>query len=135
MNNYNQLENMRKEVISKFSKDELKHYINQLAKRYYLAFMNNDSESHNNIDSEFYSIISMFEDTYPFIRNYIDYCLFKSANDFLQNSFQRNITLKCFNNIDIDEEKSDVVINLLEKVKLKRTELKDLNNKKIGDMQ
>ena len=128
MTNYNQLESMRKEVLSKFSKDELKHYINQLSKRYYASFMNNDGERHNSINSEFYDIISIFEDTYPSIKSYINYCLLKSANDLLQNSFQRNFTLKCLS-IDIDEsEKSDVTINLLEKVKEKRKELKDLKN-------
>lgn len=134
MTDYNQLEKMRKEMISKFSKDELKQYINQLARRYYTSFINTDSESHNSIDNDFYSIISMFEDTYPNIKCYINQCLLKSANDLLQKSFQRNFTLQCFNDIDIDEEKSDVTINLLEKVKQKRKELNDLNNEKIGDM-
>ena len=131
MTNYNQLENMRKEVLSKFSKDELKQYINQLAKRYYVTFINNNGESHNSINTEIYDIISMFEDTYPNIKSYINYCLLKSANELLQNSFQRNFTLRCPNPIDIDEEKSEVTINLLEKVKAKRKELNDL--KKEGD--
>ena len=126
MTNYNQLENMRKEVLSKFTKDELKQYINQLAKRYYVTFINNNGESHNSINSEFYDIVSMFEDTYPNIKSYINYCLLKSANELLQNSFQRKFTLRCPNPIDIDEEKSDVTINLLEKVKAKRKELNDL---------
>lgn len=131
MTNYNQLENMRKEVISKFTKDELKQYINQLAKRYYVTFINNYGESHKSINTELHDVISMFEDTYPNIKSYINYCLLKSANDLLQNSFQRNFTLRCPNLIDIDEEKSDVTINLLEKVKAKRKELNDL--KKEGD--
>jgi len=126
MTNYNQLENIRKEVISKFTKKELKQYINQLAKKYYASFMNDDVDSNNSINKEFYDIISMFEDTYPNIKSYIDYCLLKSANDLLQNSFQRNFTLRIFNNSDVDEEKSDVTINLLERVKAKRKELKDL---------
>ena len=128
MTNYNQLESMRKEVISKFSKDELKHYINQLSKRYYASFINNDGERHNSIKREFYDIISMFEDTYPSIKSYINHCLLKSANELLQNSFQRNLSLKCLS-IDIDEiEKSEVTINLLDKVKEKRRELKDLKD-------
>ena len=130
MNSYQELENMKREVISKFNKDELKQYINQLAKKYYVDFMNNDCESHNSITNEFYDIISIFEDTYPNIKNYIDYSLLKSANELLQNSFQRNFNLICFNSLDIDEEKSDVVINLLEKVKEKRKELKDLEKEK-----
>lgn len=131
MTNYNQLENMRKEVLSKFSKDELKQYINQLTKRYYVTFINNNGESHNSTNTEFYDIVSMFEDTYPNIKSYINYCLLKSANELLQNSFQRDFTLRSPNPIDIDEEKSNVTINLLEKVKAKRKELNDL--KKEGD--
>lgn len=126
MTNYNQIYNMRKEIISKFSKDELKQYINQLARKYYVSFINNDSDSYNSINNEIYDIISMFEDTYPSIKIYINHCLLKSANDLLQNSFQRDLILKCPDSIDIDEEKSDVVIDLLERVKAKRKELNDL---------
>lgn len=115
-------------LVRSLKKDELKQYINQLAKRYYVSFFNNDSESHNSISNEFYDIISMFEDTYPSIKNYINYSLLMSANELLQNSFQRDFDLRCPNPIDIDETKSDVVINLLEKVKAKRKELNDLKN-------
>lgn len=127
MNKYAQLKNIKKEVISKFTNDELKQYINQLSKKYYVSFINNDSESHNSIDGEFYDIVSMFEDTYPNIKSYINYCLLKSANDLLQMTFQRDFNLIC-SIVDIDENKSDVTVNLLEKMKAKRRELNDLAN-------
>lgn len=138
MTNYNQLEIIRKEVISKFTKDELKQYINQLTKKYYITFINNDDKSHNSIISQFYDITSMFESIYPNIESYINYCLLKSANDLIQKSFQRDFTLKYLNNVNIDKEISTVEINLLEKVKAKRKELKDLENNKNqnnGDMK
>jgi len=132
----NKLEVQKEAIVKNLDKDELKQYINQLAKRYYVTFINNNIESHNSINNDFNDIVSLFEDTYPNIKNYITYSLLKSANDLLQMSFPKNFILRCPNSIDIDEEKSYVIVNLLERVKAKRKELDDLKNEnkfELGD--
>lgn len=130
MNNYQKLNDIKKEVICNFKEDELKVYISQLTNRYYSSFLNDDFASHNNVNTELKNVIDLCENRYPNIENYIMFSLLNSANNLFQKSFQRDISLKCPIDIDINADKSDVTINLLERVKEKR---KELNNLHKGD--
>ena len=94
MVNLNKLEYKRKELISDFSEEELKQYLDVLTDNYYYSFINNDSKQYNNTVKELEEIISIFERQYTDIKYYINFCLLATINKILNENYSSGIELK-----------------------------------------
>ena len=73
MINLNKLEYKRKELITDFSEEELKQYLEILTNNYYYSFINNDYKQFNNTVKELEEVISIFINKYSDIKYYINF--------------------------------------------------------------
>ena len=93
MVNLTKLEYKRKELITDFSKEELKQYLELLANNYYYSFINNDYKQYNNTVKELEEVISIFNKNYSDIKHYINFCLLMSINKILNENYSSGIKL------------------------------------------
>ena len=94
MVNLNKLEYKRKELITDFSKEELKQYLEVLTNNYYYSFINNDYKQYNNTVKELEEVISIFTNKYSDIKHYINFCLLATINKILNENYSSGIELK-----------------------------------------
>ena len=86
MINLNKLEQKRKELLTNFSEEELIEYIQQLTEKYYSSFVNNEVEVHNNTMKYLEEVLSIYEDKYPQLNNFINFCLVRNINKILNEN-------------------------------------------------
>lgn len=101
MVNLNKLEYKRKELISDFSEEELKQYIQVLAKKYYVHFLNNEKELYNNTVNQLKEVLQVYKSKYSNLNNYINFCLLEAINNLLNETIASGIEL---NSIDKSED-------------------------------
>jgi len=93
MINLNKLEYKRKELITDFSEEELKQYLEILTNNYYYSFINNDYKQFNNTVKELEEVISIFINKYSDIKYYINFCLLATINKILNENYSSGIEL------------------------------------------
>lgn len=93
MVNLDKLEYKRKELITDFSEEELKRYLELLSNNYYYSFINNDSKQYNNTVKELEEVISIFRSQYSDIKHYINFCLLATINKILNENYSSGIEL------------------------------------------
>ena len=124
MNLKNNIERNIEELTSGLSSEELVPMIKKLTEEYYISFFNGNVEGTKNIAGLLNKLASN-NDSYN-IKCYINFCLLSSINHLITKD--NNSELLAFD-VDLNESSSKAVVNLLEKVKVKRQELKELNEK------
>ena len=97
MINLNKLEQKRKELLTNFSEEELIEYIQQLTEKYYSSFVNNEVEVHNNTMKYLEEVLSIYEDKYPQLNNFINFCLVRNINKILNENYSSDVTLNLIN--------------------------------------
>jgi len=93
MINLNNLESKRKELITDFSEEELKQYLDVLTDNYYNYFINGDSKQFANTVKELDEVISIFITKYSDIKYYVNYCLLATINKILNENYSSGIEL------------------------------------------
>ena len=93
MINLNNLEYKRKELITDFTEEELKQYLEVLTNNYYFSFINNDVKQYNNTIEELEEVISIFITKYADIKHYINFCLLATINKILNENYSSGIEL------------------------------------------
>jgi len=121
MNLEKDIEKNIEELTSNLSSEELVLIINKLTKEYYISFFNGNTEGTKNI-AELLNRLASNNDSYN-IKCYINYSLLASINGLISKDIDSD--LLAFE-VDLNEVKPETVVNLLEKVKVKRQELKEL---------
>ena len=121
MNLEKDIEKNIEELTSDLSSEELVLIINKLTKEYYISFFNGNIEGTKNI-AELLNRLASNNDSYN-IKCYINYSLLASINGLISKDIDSD--LLAFE-VDLNEVKPETVVNLLEKVKVKRQELKEL---------
>lgn len=111
------------QMIDDLDDEELSNYIMSTCNDYYTYYMNDDMAKFNAAASILEYIKT--ESKYNNIANYINYCMIVAINRLLNSLMDRKMDLMIPEAVDIDT-KSEVVVNLLERMKQKRKELNDL---------
>ena len=92
--NLKELENKHLEILSNFEEEDLKQYIQVLAKNYYLHFLNNEEESFNNTVKQLEEVLKIYKIDYPKLNSYINFCLLESINKLLNETISSGIELE-----------------------------------------
>ena len=121
MNLEKDIEKNIEELTSDLSSEELVPMINKLTKEYYISYFNGNAEGTKNI-AELLNRLASNNDSYN-IKCYINYSLLTSINSLIAENMDSD--LLAFE-VDLTKDISEVTVNLLEKVKQKRQELKEL---------
>ena len=124
MNLEKDIEKNIEELTSDLSSEELVPMINKLTKEYYISYFNGNAEGTKNI-AELLNRLASNNDSYN-IKCYINYSLLTSINSLIAENMDSD--LLAFE-VDLTKDISEVTVNLLEKVKQKRQELKELKEK------
>ena len=121
MNLEKDIEKNIEELTSDLSSEELVPMINKLTKEYYISYFNGNAEGTKTI-AELLNRLASNNDSYN-IKCYINYSLLTSINSLITKDIDSD--LLAFD-VDLTKDISEVTVNLLEKVKQKRQELKEL---------
>ena len=109
------------DLTSDLSSEELVPMIRKLTKEYYISYFNGNAEGTKNI-AELLTKLASNNSSYN-TECYINYCLLTSINSLIAENMDSD--LLAFE-VDLTKDISEVTVNLLDKVKEKRQELKEL---------
>ena len=116
---------MKEDFLLKLDEEELKAYIDNLIKEYYDNYIANEKENLQKNVLELMRLTTLFEDKYPNMDNYINYRLVVLSNKVFESIFShRSEMYYPLENPSLDTPNGKATVNLLEKVKQKREELK-----------
>jgi len=121
MNLEKDIEKNIEELTSNLSSEELVPMIKKLTKEYYISFFNGNAEGTKTI-AELLNKLASNNDSYN-IKCYINYSLLTSINSLIAKNMDSD--LLAFE-VELNKDVAEVTVNLLEKVKQKRQELKEL---------
>lgn len=92
--NLNQLEKKYHELLINLSEEELKQYIQVLARNYYISFLSNDLELYNNTFKQLEEVNSIYRSKYSNFNNYINFCLLAAVNSILNENITSEVNLE-----------------------------------------
>ena len=118
----------KEDILSKYSKDGLMRKIKALCDTYYISYINDNESDFHAAAGMLDTISAIAKDEYPNVDDFINYCMIVAINRLLNSLMDRKMDLMIPEAVEIDTT-SEVVVNLLERVKQKRKELKDLKDK------
>ena len=121
MNLKKDIEKNIEELTSDLSSEELVPMIKKLTKEYYISYFNGNAEGTKTI-AELLNKLASNNSSYN-TECYINYCLLASINSLIAENMDSD--LLAFE-VALTKDISEVTVNLLEKVKQKRQELKEL---------
>ena len=122
MNLKKDIEKNIEELTSDLSSEELVPMIRKLTKEYYVSYFNGNAEGTKTI-AELLTKLASNNSSYN-TECYINYCLLASINSLIAED--NNSDLLAFE-VGLTNVSSKATVNLLEKMKQKRQELKELN--------
>ena len=122
MNLEKDIEKNIEELTSDLSSEELVPMIRKLTKEYYVSYFNGNAEGTKTI-AELLNKLASNNDSYN-IKCYINYSLLTSINSLIAKNMDSD--LLAFE-VGLTNVSSKATVNLLEKMKQKRQELKELN--------
>lgn len=107
--------------------DKMEEYILKLMTEYYYSYVNNDMATFNAAADQLEDAISVASGQYSNVDNFINYCKVIILTKIMNTAFKRDEFLKMpTGNVPINTETNAATVNLLNKVKQKRYELKKL---------
>ena len=114
-------------ILNDLEPNELEKLIQKLTKEYYSSYFSNNKTVNESSFNNLKKLVETYSSKFN-VEYYINYCLLLAVNSFLEKYVHNEIKLKPLK-VDLINEESTVVVNLLDKVKQKRKELNDLANK------
>lgn len=122
---------MKEDFLLNLDEEDLKGYIDNLIKEYYNNFIYGDNKNLKKNVVELMRLTTLFENKYPNMSNYLNYRLVVLSNKVFESIFDgRSEMYYPLENPSLDALKGKAIVNLLEKVKQKREELKEVNKEK-----
>lgn len=130
MTNINKLrketQDIKKDAIAK-SNDKIEEYILKLMTEYYYSYVNNDMDEFHAAADQLEEAITVARGQYSNMDNYINYCKVIILTKIMNTLFKRDESLDIpADTVAINTETNAAAVNLLERVKQKRMELKKL---------
>lgn len=89
------------EVIANLSIKGVMNLIDNIVKKYYLAYINNDADKCKSTLSFIHDIVYMFEDDVDLLEQYVNYCMLNNANFIVATLFERDIELNPFVEVEV----------------------------------
>ena len=135
MENLNNYDKIRLNLIADLSKDKLKQYILYLTHRYYESYMVGDEDSFQNYLGLLNQIIDHYKETYSNIMGFVFYCFYLN---FIQNhgdydgfKLENPFTYDLMEDNNIDEELSHDMKKIFNKQRIRERYNEKRINKKI----
>lgn len=118
----------KQDMIANMDEAALMNFIHESCRNYYVDFMNDDIKDFNATVSILDYIKNNVE--YDNVGNFINYSMIIAVNSLLNNLMDRKMDLILPDVVDLTAEgnkkDNEATVNLLERVKIKRMELKEL---------
>lgn len=107
--------------------DKIEDYILKLLTEYYYSYVNNDMAIFQTAADQLKDIITVASGQYNNVDNFSNYCKVIILTKIMNTAFKRDEALEIHSDkIAINSETNAAAVNLLERVKQKRMELKEL---------
>lgn len=104
MDSLKSLNQEKLQIIANLSEDGVAMLIDGTVRKYYHAYVSNDETNFANAWNSLKEIIFMFQDEYPNIYAYINYCMVLYSNLIVKNSFKRDFELKAPFDVDFSND-------------------------------
>ncbi len=111
-------------ILNDLEPNELEKLIQKLTEEYYFSYFSNNKSVNEASFKNLKKLAENYSSKFN-VESYINYCLLLAVNGLLEKYVHNEIKLKPLQ-VDLIKEESDVQVNLLDKVKQKRRELKEL---------
>lgn len=117
-------------ILNDLEPTELEKVIQKLTEEYYFSYFSKNKSVNEASFKNLKKLVETYSSKFN-VESYINYCLLLAVNGLLEKYVHNEINLKPLK-VDLANKESDVTVNLLEKIKEKRRELRELeeSNKK-----
>ena len=99
--NYNKINQDKLEMIANLSINGVMNLIDNIVKKYYLAYVDNDVAKYNSTLNFINDVVYMFEDDVDLLEQYVNYSMLKNANFIVATLFERDMKLNPFVEVDV----------------------------------
>ena len=116
MNLKKELEDVKESIMKDFIKDNndanVDKSIRELSKNAFMSYLNNDKiifEEYMDLIDE---LVNVFSETFPNIRDYVNYCFLDNMNVTLNTLFKKDFNLKTFHNTKLKQKEIGTTKNI-----------------------
>lgn len=124
------------EIIANLSTDGVMNLIDNIVKKYYLAYVENDLDKCNSTLMFIHDVVYMFEDDVDLLEQYVNCSMLKNANIIIGALFERDVDLNPF--VEVSVESHDGFNGLAESIRnslqMKIDKVDKVNIKNLHDM-
>lgn len=132
----NRINQDKLEVIANLSINGVMNLIDNVVKKYYLAYVDNDIAKCKSTLMFINDVVYMFEDDVDLLEQYVNYCMLKNANSIVATLFERDVKLNPF--VEVDVASTGAFKNLSQSIrdslKVKIDKVDKLNIKNLHDL-
>ena len=101
----NKINQDKLEIIANLSIDGVMNLIDNMVKKYYLAYVGNDADKCKSTLTFIHDIVYMFEDDVDLLEQYVNYSMLNNANFIVATLFERDMELNPF--VEVEVQSSD----------------------------
>lgn len=132
----NRINQDKLEVIANLSINGVMNLIDNVVKKYYLAYVDNDIAKCKSTLMFINDVVYMFEDDVDLLEQYVNYSMLKNANSIVATLFERDVKLNPF--VEVDVASTGAFKNLSQSIrdslKVKIDKVDKLNIKNLHDL-
>ena len=132
----NRINQDKLEVIANLSINGVMNLIDNVVKKYYLAYVDNDVTKCKSTLMFINDVVYMFEDDVDLLEQYVNYSMLKNANSIVATLFERDVKLNPF--VEVDVASTGAFKNLSQSIrdslKVKIDKVDKLNIKNLHDL-
>lgn len=101
----NKINQDKLEIIANLSIDGVMNLIDNMVKKYYLAYVDNNADKCKSTLTFIHDIVYMFEDDVDLLEQYVNYSMLNNANFIVATLFERDMELNPF--VEVEVQSSD----------------------------
>ena len=132
----NRINQDKLEVISNLSIDGVMNLIDNMVRKYYLAYVDNDVDKCKSTLKFIHDIVYMFEDDVDLLEQYVNYSMLNNANFIITTLFERDMELNPFVEVNVASTDgfNDLSQSIRNSLKMKIDKVDKLNIKNLHDL-
>ena len=101
----NKINQDKLEIIANLSITGVMNLIDNMVKKYYLAYVDNDADKCKSTFAFIHDVVYMFEDDVDLLEQYVNYSMLNNANFIVATLFERDMELNPF--VEVEVQSSD----------------------------
>ena len=102
---FNKINQDKLDVVADLSIDGVMNLIDNMVKKYYLAYVDNDVDKCKSALTFIHDVVYMFEDDVDLLEQYVNYSMLNNANFIVATLFEREMELNPF--VEVEVQSSD----------------------------